>query len=127
MKNTEEILPSGEWEGFYNYFSGGPKHLMSTHLEFSNGRVSGVGNDDVGAYNWSGFVSAGLKVELKKTYSSHHVFYEGDADELGIWGMWSIGSMKGGFHLWPKKQAVESEELEMAVEEIAEKQTVLHK
>ena len=43
-------------------------------------------------------------MKMTKYYATHTVFYDGNVDENGIWGNWEITpSMRGGFHLWPKK------------------------
>ncbi len=43
---------------------------------------------------------------MTKFYATHTVFYDGQVDENGIWGTWTIGGyFSGGFHIWPKAEA----------------------
>jgi len=79
---------------------------MDLHLDFSNGRMSGGGNDDVGRFAVQGHYEAkGGECTFKKTYvGAHTVFYSGFGEEKGIWGTWHIGPLfRGGFHIWPRK------------------------
>lgn len=126
---THPLLPSGEWEGFYCYRQNSAQHKMFIELLFSNSRVSGSGSDDVAPFIWKGtYDLETFKIQMNKHYSTHTVFYKGDIDENGIWGIWEIaydyskipselvdsikGALKqhitGGFHIWPKKAANET-------------------
>lgn len=124
-EETDPYLPSGEWEGFYCYNTNARQHKMSIDLSFKEGRVSGGGVDDIAAFTWQGsYDIQTYKVKMKKSYPTHSVFYRGDIDENGIWGIWELyhgdfgnlaveivdqvkamfkDEMTGGFHIWPKK------------------------
>lgn len=125
MKNkgseAHKYLPSGEWEGFYCYNSSSAKHEMSMQLNFKNGKVLGSGTDDLNHFSFKGSYSlTAFKITMLKTYPSHTVNYQGDVDENGIWGAWSISaSCKGNFHIWPKKK--KSEEASKALKEEVKK------
>lgn len=106
-------FPSGAWEGFYLYQSGpsANRHSMSFHLNFQEGKVTGSGADDVGPFSWEGTYNEGsMLVTLIKSYPSHQVLYEGMADTNGIYGTWQLSFVRGGFHIWPKKNKQKNEE-----------------
>ena len=136
------LLPSGDWEGFYCYHYSPEQHKMFIELNLTNGIVSGSGIDDVAPFTWSGsYDLEKFKLQMTKKYHSHEVFYKGDIDENGIWGIWEIvhdfsnippelvGHIKaafkneitGGFHIWPKKQESNSTSNSMNSEEESEK------
>ena len=131
------LLPSGEWEGFYCYHHDPTQHKMLNELLFLASVVSGGGVDDVSNYTWSGkYELEKLKIEMTKHYSTHTVEYKGDIDENGIWGLWEINydysklpptlvesfkalfknDITGGFHIWPKKGALNKSALEVQAE-----------
>lgn len=101
------LFPSGEWEGFYTYTSGyGRKEQMEIVLNFTDGIISGGGTDPVGGFEWSGNYDTRQETctIVKQYHGQHSVYYNGYADENGIWGNWSIHSYwNGHFHIWPKK------------------------
>jgi hypothetical protein len=111
---THPHLPSGPWEGFYRYNFSRAQHSMSQYLDFSRGRITGFGTDDVAIFNWDGTYDPDSgKVFMVKRYATHKVWYKGHFDENGIWGIWEIfygddhtqpGSLMltGDFHIWPK-------------------------
>lgn len=108
-------FPSGAWEGFYLYQSGpgAGRHPMSFHLNFKNGQITGSGSDDIGALSWKGTYDVGsMSVNMVKSYASHTVAYSGMADTNGIYGTWELSFMKGGFHIWPKKNEAEGKAVE---------------
>lgn len=123
-QNTSEqhpYFPSGIWEGFYLYGSGASahRHMMSFRLDFKDGKVTGSGSDDVGAFAWVGVYDAtSMSVTLIKSYASHQVGYKGMADDSGIYGSWQMPMIRGGFHIWPKQGGEEA--LEEAVIEKVE-------
>lgn len=123
---THKLLPSGEWEGFYCYLGEAEQHKMSTELTFSNGKIEGIGMDDIAPFSWHGvYKLETLKLKMTKSYATHQIIYAGDIDENGIWGMWDSvtdyskygfsmemivhlkeaikDKIRGGFHIWPKK------------------------
>lgn len=112
---SENLFPTGEWKGFYNYVPGGVRHWMRLYLEFKSGKVSGSGVDDIGQFTIQGIYSV-EKCEcewIKKYLGKHDVFYKGYREGKGIWGVWRIKTQSGGFHIWP----IESGELVADVEE----------
>lgn len=114
------LFPSGIWEGFYLYTSGSDadRHAMNFRLDFRDGKITGSGSDDVGAFSWQGtYDTASLAVSLIKSYPTHSVFYQGMADTNGIYGTWHMVFMRGGFHIWPKENGEEAIEEEVTVEE----------
>jgi hypothetical protein len=90
---------------------------MSCQLNFSDGKVSGGGSDDIGAFSWDGVYStSGMFCRMIKKYATHVIFYDGRADESGIYGTWSQGAyFSGGFHLWPKGVGEQEEAVEEKV------------
>lgn len=128
---THHFLPSGEWEGFYCYNKSSEQHKMEINLVFKRGIVSGNGTDDIAPYTWKGsYCLKTFKVSMIKRYATHQIKYNGDIDEQGIWGVWENivqippgidialfermkagfrDTMIGGFHIWPKKTAANSE------------------
>lgn len=111
---THPHFPSGEWEGFYTYPNSNAKDKMGTTLEFSNGKVSGSGSDPIGAFAWSGHYDVKAETcHMTKFYMGKHVvYYDGYADENGIWGSWTISNnWRGKFHIWPKGRGQFGEEV----------------
>lgn len=147
MSNAEELhphLPSGEWEGFYCYDYSAEQHKMQVELNFSASEVSGAGADDVAAFTWDGTYDLdAFKINMMKRYATHGVWYKGDIDENGIWGIWEINldylnlpaslvdsvkevfkdQLKGGFHIWPKKR--QRARIRMALKEKTESKKLL--
>ena len=108
-EETHPLLPSGEWEGFYCYHFSSEQHSMYIELMFSDLVVSGSGVDDIALFTWTGkYDLEKFKIEMTKHYSTHKVWYKGDIDENGIWGIWKTGFLNGGFHIWPKKSKKET-------------------
>jgi len=123
--NSSEMhlfFPSGEWEGFFVYFRGGEQYKMLFHLDFKDGVLTGSGADAVNSFTWKGKYSIeDFTCRMVKSYPTHQVFYDGHADENGIWGLWKMDFFTGGFHIWPKgKEMSEAvEEVETVSDEIA--------
>ena len=148
MEEQHRFFPSGVWEGIYKYPSehDGSRHEMHFTLNFKDGVVTGTGTDDVGGFSWRGtYDTESYAVVMTKSYTTHNVYYSGMADEIGIYGGWSLlnaqqtsrlesafgndwqtsmfdifSSAKGGFHLWPRKGGEEAEEEEVAEEVMVE-------
>ncbi|GAA3513588.1 hypothetical protein GCM10022393_29230 [Aquimarina addita] len=140
---THAFLPSGEWEGFYCYNNSPAQHKMDIELSFIDGIVSGSGIDDIAPFKWKGdYNLETLKIRMTKTYPTHTIFYKGDIDENGIWGIWDsladlnknfnpetiqrimqafADKIKGGFHIWPKTAKSELRETTNEEEIIASK------
>ena len=101
---TDTLFPSGPWTGFYNYRPG-DRHRMDLHLSFTNGNMTGDGNDDIGRFLIKGrYDAANRECHWTKTYVGRHdVFYRGFREGKGIWGTWEIQQFsRGGFHIWPR-------------------------
>lgn len=129
---THPFIPSGAWEGFYCYNYPSTQHKMDIKLRFTDGIVSGSGIDDIAPFTWEGdYNLETLKIRMTKTYPTHSIFYKGDIDENGIWGIWNDQTslnknfspeiiervtkafgdkIKGGFHIWPKVAKSQSKE-----------------
>jgi len=79
---------------------------MSLSLAFVDGRVSGVGLDSVGRFDFGGTydLKTGRAIMMKQYVGRHTVEYDGinQNDGLWLWGTWNIRSFRGGFHLWPE-------------------------
>ena len=102
---SDELFPSGSWTGFYNY-KPQDKHRMDLDLTFTDGRMTGAGNDVVGHFVIKGQYDAqSLECWWTKTYvGAHDVFYRGFREGKGIWGTWETTVHDhGGFHIWPKR------------------------
>ena len=124
ITEKHSFFPTGEWEGFYTYAQGpgASRHKMSFILAFKEGLVTGGGADDITTFNWKGkYDLENLTCQMTKYYHGRHtVFYNGNVDENGIWGMWKLGNwFTGGFHIWPKgsKTAAQIAEMERLTEE----------
>ena len=76
---------------------------MDLLLEFRNGIITGEGHDGVGAFVIAGIYSAeNHECSWQKTYVGRHtVAYRGFGEDKGIWGTWTLTTVKGGFHIWP--------------------------
>jgi len=78
---------------------------MDLHLTFTNGNMTGEGNDDVGRFLIKGrYDAASRECYWTKSYvGAHDVFYRGFREGKGIWGTWEIKLLgHGGFHIWPR-------------------------
>jgi hypothetical protein len=76
---------------------------MQLQLTFTDGRITGTGSDDVGAFTIKGQYDAeNLECHWTKVYAGRHeVYYQGYRDGKGIWGRWEIHAFAhGGFHIW---------------------------
>ncbi len=100
---SDELFPAGLWTGFYNYTGPKDKRRMDLHLTFSNGRISGEGNDCIGCFLIHGnYDAASRECSWVKQYvGKHAVYYQGFGEGKGIWGTWKIRIEHGGFHIWP--------------------------
>lgn len=96
-------FPSGPWRGFYVYQGDNSRHFMNLSLTFRDGNLSGVGDDDVGAFVIKGrYETESLEVHFTKTYIGRHsVYYKGFGEPARIWGTWELPGLSGGFKIWP--------------------------
>jgi len=104
---TDPRFPSGPWTGFWIQRGWG-KQRMSLSLAFAEGRVAGSGRDIVGKFEFTGtYDLKSGRVQMVKQYEQRHrVAYDGanQGDGVWLWGVWSIRSHRGGFHLWPEAE-----------------------
>ena len=102
---TDPRFPSGPWVGFWVQRGMG-KQRMSLWLAFAEGRVTGGGRDVIGPFSLLGAydLKSGVVRMLKQYDGAHRVAYEGanQGDGLWLWGLWTLGVDRGGFHLWPE-------------------------
>jgi hypothetical protein len=77
--------------------------MMDLVLEFKKGKMTGDGADGIGLFVISGHYStqSGECFWDKQYVGRHAVDYKGYREGKGIWGNWTVGSAKGGFHIWP--------------------------
>ncbi len=78
---------------------------MDLQLSFTQGVLSGDGNDDVGRFLIKGrYDTVSRECYWTKSYlGAHEVFYRGFREGKGIWGTWEISIQEhGGFHIWPR-------------------------
>lgn len=118
MNESNSNFPSGPWTGFFTYNHSPEKTRTDLILEFTNGRITGEGNDWVGPFVIDGNydVQTNECYWLKLYVGQHSVFYRGFREGKGIWGTWEISNnWRGGFHIWPVTE--ENNELEANVEE----------
>ena len=107
---SDPRFPSGPWVGFFLQKIIPGKHLMELRLQFRGGEVTGAGRDWVGEFLIRGvYTLDDGRVRWHKRYlGQHDVFYQGFAEDKGIWGTWEIPSESdpristGGFHIWPE-------------------------
>jgi hypothetical protein len=107
---TDSRFPSGRWIGFFLDKRQPGKHQMELLLSFHQGDLTGEGRDRVGKFLVRGRyeVADGKCYWHKRYLDRHDVFYQGYAEEKGIWGTWELhpkevyGVVKGGFHIWPE-------------------------
>ena len=100
-------FPSGPWVGFWTQ-AGWGKQQMSLSLAFLDGRVEGQGRDIVGVFDFNGLydLKSGRVVMTKQYERAHCVAYDGanQDDGMWLWGVWSLRSRRGGWHLWPEAE-----------------------
>lgn len=111
-------FPSGRWTGFYIYNGDHAQHPMAARIKFTGGTLFGEGGDEIGAFTFSGWYSeeTGDCAWVKRYAGAHEVDYRGARDGKGIWGTWTIGAFRGGFHLWPEQDAAAATEKRRAAE-----------
>ena len=132
---TDPRFPTGRWVGFFTDKRLPGKHQMELLLTFRQGEVNGEGRDKVGKFLVRGRygVADGKCYWHKRYLDRHDVFYQGYAEDKGIWGTWELhpkeiyGLVTGGFHIWPEGHGdptqstlAEEADLPAPVEELAE-------
>jgi hypothetical protein len=112
-------FPSGQWVGFYTYASLSKRYLMDLILEFRDGHIAGEGADGIGLFGIDGryYPKEGECNWIKTYFGRHSVEYSGFREQKGIWGTWTIGPTKGGFHIWPIGEGATLEKLRAEAED----------
>ena len=104
---TTTRFPSGQWTGFWLQPGLTGRQQMRLSLRFADGVVRGEGDDLVGKFSiWGRYNGQNGRVRLRKQYAGqHHVDYAGmnEGDGQWLWGLWHLGSDRGGFHIWPEE------------------------
>ena len=101
--DVDQILKSGEWNGFYLEKHRSQRGWMNLYIEFSDGKIKAEGTDYVGPWNAEGFydLANGSCQWTKQYLGKHQVIYVGKVGQDGIKGEWKIGFSTGPFHIWP--------------------------
>ena len=131
LPETDPRFPSGPWTGYFLMpHTGSQRHPTHLRLEFVGGKMTGSGNDAVGAFVVDGSydLSDGKCRWVKMYLAKHDVNYSGYNEGKGIWGTWEIPPQwKGGFHIWPegmddptRSRLYEEADPPMVIEEIGE-------
>ena len=102
---TDQRLPSGQWNGFYLENYQPRRGWMQLYLTFADGKIKGEGTDYVGPWTATGSydLNSGLCTWVKQYVGKHQVAYSGKVGEQGIIGQWEINyvNLTGQFHIWP--------------------------
>lgn len=100
---TDNRLPTGEWNGFYLENNRPQRGWMHLYMKFADGRIHGEGTDYVGPWTAKGTydLDSGKCGWVKEYVGKHDVKYVGQVSETGIVGTWQIMST-GEFHIWPR-------------------------
>ena len=103
--NSQALIPTGQWNGFYIESRREQRGWMHQYLEFNDGTLKGEGTDYVGPWTLQGeYDLSKLKTVWIKSYvGKHDVTYRGTISKTGIIGVWDIReSETGSFHIWPQ-------------------------
>jgi hypothetical protein len=101
---TDPRFPSGPWTGYFLQPLMPGRHRMELALTFRKGQLTGEGRDWVGKFIVRGRYSLedGKCRWTKRYLGKHDVHYQGFNEGKGIWGVWEIPPVRGGFHIWPE-------------------------
>ncbi len=101
---TDQRLPTGEWNGFYLERHQPKRGWMHLYLTFDKGIIRGEGTDYVGPWISQGKydLDSGVCHWEKRYLGKHSVIYSGRVSDQGIQGQWEIAFLSGPFHIWPK-------------------------
>lgn len=101
---TDNRLPTGEWNGFYLESHQPRRGWMHLYMSFENNKITGEGTDYVGPWTASGTydLETGACHWVKQYVGKHQVDYRGICGPNGIQGQWRILWTSGEFHIWPK-------------------------
>jgi hypothetical protein len=125
-------FPSGKWSGFYLQYWLPGRHDTNLELTFSQGEMTGNGDDRVGQFTIAGQydLRSGDCSWTKQYIGRHRIAYRGTNNGRGIWGVWELPQLwglfidRGGFHIWPEGADVtdESAEAEQALLQLMRQQ-----
>jgi hypothetical protein len=102
---TDERFPSGPWIGYYH--QGSLQSRQRLALTFKNGQITGTGRDPAGTFGVRGaYTTSSGRCSLTKSYETHRIEYQGQADGDGIGGGWTLTLQgllldAGHFRIWP--------------------------
>ena len=102
LPETDPRFPSGKWTGFYlqpqiHY----GRCWMQLFLRFSEGKISGEGQDIEGAFFLRGKYDLDEgEVWFQKHYRGWHVYYKGLHTRKAISGLWHLPLDRGTFLVW---------------------------
>lgn len=101
---TDQRLPTGEWNGFYVENRRSRRGWMHLYMSFENGQINAEGTDYVGPWIATGSYDLDQRRCLweKQYLGKHRVVYSGEITQNGIMGNWEILFTNGPFHIWPK-------------------------
>jgi hypothetical protein len=101
---SDNRLPTGEWNGFYLERGNSKRGWMHLYMSFTDGKIKGEGTDYVGPWVANGEydLETGACAWVKQYLQKHQVHYTGQLGENGIMGHWNIGHVVGEFHIWPR-------------------------
>ena len=104
---SDNRLPTGEWNGFYLENHQPKRGWMHLYLSFADGKIKGEGTDYVGPWVSHGTydVETGTCSWVKQYIGQHTVTYAGKIGENGIMGEWQISFLTGPFHIWPRNMS----------------------
>ena len=103
--NSQALISTGQWNGFYIESHQEQRGWMHQYLEFDDGELKGEGTDYVGPWTLQGkYDLSELKCVWIKSYvGKHDVTYRGMISKTGITGIWDIRELNtGSFHIWPQ-------------------------
>ncbi len=87
-----------EWRGWYE--QNGARTDILLHLSYVNGKLFGMGNDEIGRFTIRGQCDGSKVHFIKKYFGQHQVIYEGKLKKIGtkidIRGHWEIPGNCGG-------------------------------
>ena len=101
---SDNRLPTGEWNGFYLENHQPKRGWMHLYMSFTGGKIKGEGTDYVGPWVAHGDydLKTGICSWIKQYVGKHSVTYSGKISDKGIMGHWQISFLAGEFHIWPK-------------------------
>jgi hypothetical protein len=95
---------------------------MDLNLRFQAGKIEGDGADGLDTFVVDGtYDEKTLECIWQKIYPSlPPVAYHGYREGKGIWGLWKLPTVQGGFHIWPLSEGGPPDLRRLEEEEVAE-------